>query len=286
MFGTGNPHVEDIRSRHHRPRPAAGLHRRPVRHAVHDILLHHFLTRPVEPCPPPVAVDPIDGSRRPGQAVDPDPLLDDLGAIDGTDRPVLRTVPDRDARPVSPVGRCRPDQPRPYQRRPDPAVDHGAQRIDPAIGRLVRHSGDDGAAREDFGVSRQQGTGHGAAGGQAGHEDPRRVQPVARDQEGDHLPDRQRLAGIPLHVGRTEPAEAAVEVVGPLLLRQNEREAELFSQLRPADAMVVAGGGLAAAMKRHDQRSPCPDFRRHEAEHAQVAGVRTELRYLLDFRLP
>src|SRR5688572_19333107 len=100
MLGAGYPHVEDIGCRHDGPRLAAGPYRRAVGHAVHNVFLDHLHPGAVAPCPPPVTVDAVDGDGGAGKPVDADPLLDDLDAVDGVDRPVLRTVPDGNARPV------------------------------------------------------------------------------------------------------------------------------------------------------------------------------------------
>nr|WP_254453635.1 hypothetical protein [Siccirubricoccus sp. G192] len=118
-------------------------------------------------------------------------------------------------------------------------------------------------------------------GRKPGDEDPARVQPVRRQHMRHHLPDRGGLAGIARGVARLEPVEAAVGVVGLALFRQQQGEAELPGQVRPAAAAVIAGGVLGAAMQRDHQGRPLGQALRHEAQHAERPRIGTEI---LDFR--
>ena len=64
----------------------------------------------------------------------------------------------------------------------------------------------------------------------------------------DHLPNRKGFAAIALRIGRVEPREASVWIVGMLLLGKEHRESVPIGQHRPAGAMVVGRSGLRAAM--------------------------------------
>ncbi len=103
---------------------------------------------------------------------------------------------------------------------------HRRQRLADAGSRAERQPGDDRPAGEDVGVAGEQGIGHGAPGRQAGDEDPRRIEPVVRDDRGDGGGDRRRLAVAATGVAGLEPVEAAVGVVGADLLGEQQGEAE------------------------------------------------------------
>ena len=70
---------------------------------------------------------------------------------------------------------------------------HAPQGLGGAARGTDRQAGDHSASREHVRVCRQQGRGHGAAGGQSGDKDAARVRGEALHRRGDHLPDRQRF---------------------------------------------------------------------------------------------
>jgi hypothetical protein len=64
----------------------------------------------------------------------------------------------------------------------------------------------------------------------------------------DHLPDRKRLAVAARDVAWQKPRETILRVVGGLLLRIDDREAEAVGERRPAGALVILVCGLGASM--------------------------------------
>ncbi|MGY4484329.1 hypothetical protein ACVWWR_003520 [Bradyrhizobium sp. LM3.2] len=97
----------------------------------------------------------------------------------------------------------------------------------------------------------------------------------------DHLANRTRLAAIARGILRTEPVEAGVAVVGALLLGHQQCKAVVLGERRPAGTEVVACRRLAAAVQHDDERARLLQLRRHEREHAQIAGIVAEARHLL-----
>lgn len=93
---------------------------------------------------------------------------------------------------------------------------------------------DDCATGEDFRIGSKHGCGHGATGREAGDEDSFPVKPMRLDHRLDRLSYRKRLAGIPLHIGRLEPVEAEIWIVGSLLFGIEQCEAGIIGKLRPA----------------------------------------------------
>jgi hypothetical protein len=55
----------------------------------------------------------------------------------------------------------------------------------------------------------------------------------------DHLPDRKRLAVAAHNVARQKPRETILRIVGGLLLRIDDREAEAVGEGRPAGAVII-----------------------------------------------
>ena len=83
------------------------------------------------------------------------------------------------------------------------------------------------------GICRQQGRGHGAAGGQSGDEDAAGVRGEALHRRGDHLPDRQRFTLSAAGVHRTEPVEATPMIVRVRLFGQQQGNAQPVGERDP-----------------------------------------------------
>ena len=115
----------------------------------------------------------------------------------------------------------------------------------------------------------------------AGDEHAAPVDAVVDDDFFDHLPDRQRLPAIPLGVLGLEPVEAAVGIVGALLLGQQQGEAIAVGERRPPCPEVITGRGLGAAVQHHHERGIGGKRGRQIAEHSQVPGIRSEAVNLL-----
>jgi hypothetical protein len=118
----------------------------------------------------------------------------------------------------------------------------------------IRQSGNDGAAGKNLGVCCEHNGSHGASGREASHEYFAVVSSKFRNGVVDHLPDRKRLAVTTCDVARQKPRETILRIVGRLLLRIDDGEAEAVGERRPAGAVVILVGGPGAAMQRDDQR--------------------------------
>src|SRR6516162_7737155 len=90
-------------------------------------------------------------------------------------------------------------------------------------------------ARAPIGQSRNDG----AAGREAGYEYFAAVGGKCRNGVLDHLPDRKRLAVAAHDVARQKPRETILRIVGGLLLRIDDREAEAVGEGRPAGAVII-----------------------------------------------
>ncbi len=144
-------------------------------------------------------------------------------------------------------------------------------------GDAERQTRDDGAGSEHFRIGRKHHRGHRAAGGQAGDEDSARIDAMIGAHARDHLPDRCGLALTARDVVGVEPVEAAIGVVGELLLRHQQRKAAVLRQRRPAGAEIITSGGLAAAVQHDHERARLLQVSRHKRKHAQVSGIGPEL---------
>jgi len=99
---------------------------------------------------------------------------------------------------------------------------------------------------------------------------------VPLDHVLDHLADREGFAAVAADVLRLKPVEAGSQVVGALLLREDESEAIAFGEGRPARALVVSRGCLRAAVQDEDERARGREPVRDEREHSQIAGIGPE----------
>jgi hypothetical protein len=71
-----------------------------------------------------------------------------------------------------------------------------------------------------------------------------------------------------------------MDVIRGLLFRHQQCEAIMPGERRSTCAVIVAGCRLSAATQRDDERTSARKIFRHEGEHAQRAGIRTEFRGL------
>ncbi len=205
------------------------------------------------------------------------PLLDGLGEVGRDDGGVRRPLPDGDGRPgpgVPGVGVAHLGGPG-GRGEVAPRV-HAGVRGDDAGGAGVGQPGDRRAGGEDVRVGGEHHVGHGGPGRQPRGVHPRRVAPHVRLHPVGHLLDRQRLSGAPPDVTRLEPVEAAVQVVGRLLLRQHQREPPLVGPLRPPGLVVEPARRLRTPVHRHHQRPPRGQPVRHVPEHPQIPRIAPE----------
>jgi hypothetical protein len=89
----------------------------------------------------------------------------------------------------------------------------------------------------------------------------------------DHRADRRRLADTAPGVVGREPVEAAKRIILLLLLGVEQGEAMAVGEPGPAGTLIVAGGGLGAAVQDDDQRRARAEAVRHVAEAAEVARI-------------
>src|SRR5262249_53176609 len=106
----------------------------------------------------------------------------------------------------------------------------------------------DGDAGKNLGICCEHNRSHGAAGREAGYEYFAAVGSKCRNGVLDHLPDRKRLAAAARDVARQKPRETILRIVGGLLLRIDDREAEAVSEGWPAGAVIIRVWGVGAAM--------------------------------------
>jgi hypothetical protein len=92
----------------------------------------------------------------------------------------------------------------------------------------------------------------------------------------DHLPNRKRFPFSTLTVRGLKPIEAAVWIVGPLLLRKKQHKTVTVRERRPSGAKIVPCRGLGASVQHDDERGVVGKARRSIDEHAQIARVRSE----------
>src|SRR5262249_9638815 len=107
---------------------------------------------------------------------------------------------------------------------------------------------DDGAAGKNLRIRCKHSRSHGAAGREAGDEYFAAVGSKCRNGVLDHLSDRKRLTMAARDVARQTPRETILRIVGGLLLRIDDREAESIGEGRPAGAVIILVCGLGAAM--------------------------------------
>jgi hypothetical protein len=105
--------------------------------------------------------------------------------------------------------------------------------------RTHRQSRNDGAAGKNLRICCKHNRSHGAAGREAGYEYFAAVGSKCRNGVLDHLPDRKRLAVAARDVARQKPRETILRIVGGLLLRIDDREAEAVGEGRPAGAVII-----------------------------------------------
>ena len=80
----------------------------------------------------------------------------------------------------------------------------------------------------------------------------RSISPVDNDFL-NHLSDGQRFPFTPLDIAGVEPVEAAVGVIGPLLLGKQQGEAVAVGKRRPSCPKIVVCRGLCASVKYNDE---------------------------------
>ena len=81
------------------------------------------------------------------------------------------------------------------------------------------------------------------------------------------------LLPSPLDISGLKPVEAAVWIVGPLLLGQQQSKAVSIRERRPSRPEIISGRGLRTSVQHDDQRWVGRKFEREMAKHPQVAGV-------------
>src|SRR5258706_12646725 len=87
----------------------------------------------------------------------------------------------------------------------------------------------------------------------------------------DHPTDRERFAAIARGIAWQEPGEAVLRIVRRLLFGIDDNEPKAIGECGPACPVVVAFGGLCAAMQGHDESRSPRQAVRNVGEHAQVA---------------
>ena len=204
------------------------------------------------------------------------PLLDDLARIHGLDRGIGAAVPHGDFRPRAAMRRRIAHQIAPFASRPRLSLEHAFEGFRNAGGAVIGQACDDGTAGEHLRIGRQHGRCHRSAGGKAGDEDAAAVDAMPSNGMLDHLADRMRLAVVAFDVAGLKPVEAALGIVGLLLLGIEQDEAVAIGQRGPARAVIVAGGRLRAAMENHHEGRGGGDAVRHIGQHAQIARIGAE----------
>ena len=72
---------------------------------------------------------------------------------------------------------------------------------------------------------------------------------------GDHLPDRKRLTVPPFDVAGLKPVEAAIWIIGALLLGQEQGEPEPLRQRRPSRPAIITWRVLRASVEDNHERA-------------------------------
>ena len=220
-----------------------------------------------------MAVDVVRRHRRRRQAVNVEPLLDDLVGIAGVHGAIGAAVPHRHFRPRPLVFGGLAHEVAKFVGGTRRRLHHAAERFADIAGNAVRKTGNDGAARKHFRIGGQHHRRHGAAGGKAGDIDATGIDFVIGGHARDHLPDRSGFAATARDIARIEPVEAGVGVVRALLFGHQQRKAIALGERRPAGAEIVSGRGLAAAMQDDDERRRARQLLRHIREHLERAGI-------------
>ncbi len=270
------------RGRRRRERRRFASHRGPerhtMRHAADGKCLDQRLAVGVGPYPARVAAARFFIGESGCKPMDIDPLADDVFGIGGLHDRIGGAVPDRIFGHGPRCLGCRPHAIAERMRGRRLLREHRLERLLDGPRAAIGKSGNDGAAGKNLRIGRQHDRSHGAAGREAGHEHPAPVNAERRNGMLDHLPDRKRLALVARNVARQEPREAILRIVGRLLLRIDDRKAEAIGERRPAGAVVVLLGALAAAVQRDDQWRQARQALGNIDEHAQVAGISAERR--------
>ena len=107
--------------------------------------------------------------------------------------------------------------------------------------------------REQLRVERQHGCAHGSTCGEARDEHPGGIEVMVTNHGGNHRGDGCRLTAVSRSVFGREPIEAEARIVGPALLRIENRESFSLAMARPAGSLVIATGRLTATMKHDDE---------------------------------
>src|SRR5207244_13489240 len=100
-------------------------------------------------------------------------------------------------------------------------------------------SHDNATAGKNLRICCQHNGSHTASGREAGDEYFAAVGSKCRNGVLDHLPDRKRLTVAARDVARQKPRETILRIVGGLLLRIDDREAEAVGEGRPAGAVII-----------------------------------------------
>ncbi len=136
------------------------------------------------------------------------------------------------------------------------------------------------AGGEGLGIGGQQHRGHGAPGRQAGDENPSGVEPMGAHHAPHHRVDGGCLAGAPGDVAGLEPVEAAVRIVGAVLLGRQDGEAQALGQRHPSRRAGVGAGALGAAVQDHDQGGVGREVFGNIGQHPEAAGIEAEAAHL------
>ncbi len=142
-------------------------------------------------------------------------------------------------------------------------------------GAAIRHSGHDGACREQLRIRGKHRRRHASPRRKAGDEDPRPIEvklPVGENLR-DHRRDRGRFARAAAVVVLGKEREAPVGIVARRLLGQEQREFAAAGEIGPSALVVEALRVLRAAMQRHHQRHAGRQVVGNVAIHEERAGV-------------
>src|SRR5215472_8320807 len=111
--------------------------------------------------------------------------------------------------------------------------EHGLECLLNIAGAPIGQSGNDGATGKNLGVCCEHNRSHGAAGRKASHEYFAVVSSKIRNGVVDHLPDRKRFSVATCDVAWQKPRETTLRIIGGLLLRVDDREAEPVGERLP-----------------------------------------------------
>src|SRR5215469_1838167 len=204
--------------------------RHAMRHAADGKRLNQRLTVCVVPYTARVPPDRflIRGTVR--KPVHVGPLPNDVFTVERFYDRIAGAMPYRDFRPWHAMSGCYPHAIAKRLRGMSLLREHGLECLLNVARAPIGQSRNDGAAGKNLGICCEHNRSHGAAGREAGYEYFAAVGSKCRNGVLDHLPDRKRLAAAARDVARQKPRETILRIVGGLLLRIDDREAEAVSE--------------------------------------------------------